>query len=100
QTVIEDIHLPNPVMRSHYKNGFIKQYVRDNRILRTEAATNNVKDYGVQKAMENLPALRETLQGVTARYLDIQQDILESFVDRDQLHQLSQPTVLPKGFPV
>jgi len=100
QTVIEDIHLPNPVMRSHYKNEFIKQYVRDNHMLRTEAATNNVKDYGVQKAMENLPALRETLQGITQRYLDVQQDILESFVDRDQLHQLSQLTVLPKGFPV
>src|SRR5207253_3833709 len=97
QTVIEDIHLPNPVIRSHYKNGFIKQYVRDNRMLRTEAATNNVKDYGVRKAVENLPALRETLRNITQRYQDVQQDILESFVDRDQLHTLSQPTVLPNG---
>jgi len=97
QTVIEDINLPNPVMRSHYKNGFIKQYIRDNRVLRTEAATNNVKDYGVQKAMENLPALRETLQRITNRYLDVQQDILESFVDRDQLRKLSEPTTLPNG---
>ena len=97
QTVLEDINLPNPVMRSHYKSGFIKQYVRDNRVLRTEAATNNVKDYGVQKAMENLPDLRETLQSITNRYLDVQQDILESFVDRDHLRQLSEPTVLPNG---
>jgi hypothetical protein len=97
QTVIEDIHLPNPVIRSHYKNGFIKQYVRDNRVLRTEAATNNVKDYGVQKAMENLPALRETLQDITNRYLDVQQDILESFVDRDQIRRLTEPTVLANG---
>ena len=97
QTVIEDIHLPNPVIRSHYKNGFIKQYVRDNRMLRTEAATNNVKDYGVRKAVENLPALRQTLRNITQRYQDVQQDILESFVDRDQLHTLSQPTVLPNG---
>lgn len=55
QTVIEDIHLPNPVIRSHYGNGFIKQYVRDHLLLRTEAATNNVNDYGVKKAVENLP---------------------------------------------
>lgn len=54
QTVIEDIHLPNPVIRSHYSNGFIKQYVRDHLLLRTEAATNNVNDYG-KKAVENLP---------------------------------------------
>ncbi len=47
QTVIEDINLPNPVIRSHYGTGFIKQYVRDHLLLRTEAATNNVNDYGV-----------------------------------------------------
>jgi hypothetical protein len=26
QTEIEDMNLPNPVVRSHYRNGFIKQY--------------------------------------------------------------------------
>src|SRR5947209_15432547 len=57
QTVIEDLDLPNPVMRSHYKNGFIKQYVRDKSNLRTEPATNNVTDYRVGKAVENLPQL-------------------------------------------
>jgi hypothetical protein len=47
------MHLGNPVIRTHYKNGFVKQYVRDDRILRTEPATNNVLDYGVNKAVEN-----------------------------------------------
>jgi hypothetical protein len=61
QTVIEDIQLPNPVIRSHYGNGFIKQYVRDHLLLRTEPATNNVADYGVRKAVEHLPQLRERL---------------------------------------
>ena len=51
QTEIENMHLPNPVIRSHYRNGFIKQYVRDHLILRTEASTNNVTDYGVGKAV-------------------------------------------------
>jgi hypothetical protein len=55
QTVIEDLDLPNPVIRSHYGNGFAKQYVRDDRLLRTEPATNNVYDYGVNKDVENLP---------------------------------------------
>ena len=71
QTVIEDLNLPNPVLRSHYKNGFIKQYVRDNRMLRTEAATNNVNDYGVGKAMNNLPdsaALSRALPTATSTY--------------------------------
>jgi hypothetical protein len=95
--VIEDMNLPNPVIRSHYKNGFIKQYVRDNRLLRTEAATNNVNDYQVAKATDNLPELRQALQRITDRYLDIQQDILESFVDRGQLRHLREPTLLANG---
>jgi hypothetical protein len=97
QTVIEDLDLPNPVIRSHYKNGFIKQYVRDKANLRTEPATNNVTDYGVGKAIENLPELREKLSAIIDRYHDVQQDILESFVDRGQLLKLTQPTILSNG---
>src|SRR5438132_10603014 len=44
--------LANPVIRSHYRHGFIKQYVRYHLLLRTEPATNNVADYGVPKAVE------------------------------------------------
>ncbi len=97
QTVIEDLDLPNPVIRSHYKNGFIKQYVRDKSNLRTEPATNNVTDFGVGKALENLPNLREKLSGIIDRYHDVQQDILESFIDRQQLRTLTEPTILPNG---
>src|SRR5436309_4216616 len=97
QTEIEDMHLPNPVIRSHYRNGFIKQYVRDHLILRTEAATNNVTDYGVNKAVEHLPALRDKLSAIDDSYLDIQQDILETFIDRGHLQRLARPTVTPSG---
>jgi len=97
QTVIEDLDLPNPVIRSHYKNGFIKQYVRDKANLRTEPATNNVTDYGVGKAVENLPELRDKLSAIIDRYHDVQQDILESFVDRGQFLKLTQPTILSNG---
>ncbi len=97
QTVIEDLELPNPVIRSSYGNGFIKQYVRDHLNLRTEPATNDVTDYGVRKAVENLPQLREKMASIIDRYHDVQQDILETFVDRGQLRKLAEPTVLPSG---
>src|SRR2546430_9214529 len=46
---------PNPVIRSHYRKGFLKQYVRDRFLLRTEPATNNIStDYGIGKAVEKL----------------------------------------------
>jgi len=97
QTVIEDMNLPNPVIRSHYGNGFVKQYVRDHILLRTEPASNNVNDYGCKKAVENLPHLREKMSAVIDNYHNVQQDILETFVDRGQLRQLAEPTVLPSG---
>ena len=89
--------MPNPVIRSHYGNGFIKQYVQDHLILRTEAATNNVNEYGVNKAVENLPKLRERLSAINDNYQNVQQDILETFIDRGDLRKLGEPTVLPGG---
>jgi len=97
KTVIEDLDLPNPVIRSHYRSGFIKQYVRDHLNLRTEPATNNVADYGVKKAVEHLPQLREKMAAIADNYLTVQQDILETFLDRGHLRKLAGPTVLPNG---
>jgi hypothetical protein len=97
QTVIQDMDLPNSVIRSHYGNGFVKQYVRDHLLLRTEPASNNVNDYGCKKAIENLPRLRENMSSVIDNYHNVQQDILETFIDRGQLRKLAQPTVLPNG---
>jgi len=97
QTEIEDMDLPNPVIRSHYGNGFIKQYVRDHLILRTEPATNNVNDYKVNKAVPNLPALRNAMSAINDNYLNVQQDILETFIDRGELRKLAEPTVTATG---
>jgi len=98
QTEIEDLHLGNPVMRSYYKNGFAKHYVRDHDVLRFETASNDVKgDYDINKAVENLVPLREKLQGITERYQNVQQDILETFLDRGELRKLAEPTLRPNG---
>jgi hypothetical protein len=52
---------------------------------------------GVKKAVENLPQLRDKLAAICDNYLTVQQDILETFVDRGQLRKLAEPTVLPSG---
>ena len=60
-------------------------------MLRTEAASNNVNDYGVNKSIENLPVLRNALAAINDKnYLNVQQDILETFVDRGQLRKSSR----------
>jgi hypothetical protein len=97
ETTIQDMHIQNPLIRSYYAHGGLKQYVRDHLDLRTESYTNDVHDYGLNKGIENLPQLRQKLNGVVDSYLNVQQDILETFVDRGQLRQLTSPTVLPTG---
>src|ERR1700735_2968775 len=97
QTELEDLDLPNPVIRSHYAHGFAKQYVRDDRLLRTEPATNDVTDYGVKKNVENLPLLSQRMSETIDHYHDPQQDILETFIDRGQFQKLAEPTTLTNG---
>jgi hypothetical protein len=70
--------------------------VRDH-LLRTEATSNHVRDFGVPKAIEAVPHVRETMSAVTDRYLTVQQDILETFLDRGQLRPLAAPTQLANG---
>ena len=41
--------------------------------------------------------MRQKLNGIIDRYLEVQQDILETFVDHEELRQLTQPTLLPNG---
>jgi hypothetical protein len=41
-------------------------------------------------ALAQMPAICDN-------YLSVQQDILETFVDRGQLRKLTEPTVLPSG---
>jgi hypothetical protein len=97
ETVIEDLDLPNPVIRSYCRDGSIKQYVRDHLMRRTEATSNNVTDLGVPKSIDHVPTLRKAMAAVTDRYLTVQQDILETFVDRGQLRDLAEPTRLANG---
>jgi hypothetical protein len=47
--------------------------------------------------VENLPALREALSAINDNYLNVQQDILETFVDRGQLRKLAEPTITATG---
>lgn len=59
-------------------DGSIKQYVRDHLLLRTEATSNNVRDFGVPKTVDAVPQLRTAMAAVTDRYQSVQQDILET----------------------
>src|SRR5437764_394241 len=73
KTQILNHDLGQPVIRNEYKSSSIKQYVRDNLVLRTETTSYRTPDLGVNKGVEHLPELRETMAAANARYLDVQQ---------------------------
>jgi hypothetical protein len=88
-------------IRSHYRNGFIKQYVRDHLILRTEGGHQQRHRLRGQHG-------RRAPAGVARQALSDRQqlprhpaDILETFVDRGQLqHLANRPAPCPaNAFP-
>jgi hypothetical protein len=89
--------LGTPVIRTAFNSTSIKQYVKDGGLLRTEAASYQLRDLNVLKNIHNLPPLRRLFADSLDRYLDAQQDILETYVDRGQLEQLRQPTLSAGG---
>ena len=84
KTQVLDHDLGQAVIRSEYKSSSIKQYARNKIVLRTETTSYHTPDLGVNKGVEHLPQLRETMATAKKRYLDVQQDVLETFVDRGQ----------------
>ena len=51
----------------------------------------------MKKSVQNLSALRRALSAINDNYLNVQQDILETFIDRGQLRRLAEPTITPTG---
>lgn len=97
ETVLKITKLRTPVVSSRYKSTSIKQYISNQGGLRTESASYQLKDLSLGKNINNLPKVREVLNNANNRYLEVQQDILASYVDRGQLEQLRQPTVSATG---
>jgi hypothetical protein len=97
QTVVKITKLRTPVLCSSYKNTSLKQYISNHVGMRTESSSYQLKDLALGKNINNLPKVREVMNKANHRYLQVQQEVLASYVDRGQLEQLRQPTVSASG---
>lgn len=97
QAEVTITRLRTPVLRAGFKNTSLKQYVKDRSLLRTETTCHQLHDLSLPKHIRHLPRLRQILGQSNRRCLDAQQDVLETYVDRGQLHELRQPTISPTG---
>lgn len=97
QTVLKMTETRTPVFSSSYKNTGIKQYVSHDVGYRNETSSHQLKDLSIRKNIANLPKVRAVMDQANNRCLQVQQDILASYVDRGQLQQLRLPSVSATG---
>jgi hypothetical protein len=97
QTRLKIIARHTPVISTSFHNTVLKQYVKSNQLLRTEAACFQLRDLSLRKAVERLEPVRQTLHASNQRYLHIQQNVLATYVDRGQLQSLRQASVSASG---
>ena len=93
-TVIDQIEHGHHVLRAYWKHAFLKQYQKFSRYLRNELCSNNLRDFGLNKGLDHLPAVRQRFQTITNRFADFQAQCLNVHVDFPLLQRLALPVTI------
>lgn len=80
-----------PSLWLDYKHSSIKQYFKEGRALRTELTVNNTRDFGIGKALSNLPALRKVAFAANRRLLHVQQLSHDPLLGEEEFRTLTSP---------
>lgn len=83
-----------PSLHVQYKKSKVKQYHKENQALRTEATINDTYDFGIGRALKNLPALREIGFAANRRLLQVESLSHDCLIGEDQLDTLTQPVTV------
>jgi hypothetical protein len=81
QIVLEKIDHGHHVLRACAKNAVLRMYEKFSTFLRIEALSNNLKDFGLKKSLDELDAVRQKLAAVTDRFAAFEADALHVHVD-------------------
>src|SRR5262252_3231347 len=90
-TVIEQIEHGHHVFRAYFKHAVLRQYEKFSTFLRNELCSNNLKDFGLKKSLDNLQAVREKFQTITSRFATYQAQWLNVHVDFPLLQRIALP---------
>jgi hypothetical protein len=97
ETTVRITRLKTPVVSTGFQSTVLKQYVKSGALLRTETSSFQLRDLSVKKDIRHLPQLRRILDNSNERYLEAQQDVLSTYLDRGQLQELRQASVSASG---
>jgi len=90
-TVIEQIEHGHHVFRACFKHAVLRQYEKFSTFLRNELCSNNLKDFGLKKSLDNLQAVREKFQTITGCFAAYQAQWLNAHVDFPLLQRIALP---------
>jgi hypothetical protein len=91
QSVLENIEHGHHVFRACGKNAVLRMYEKFTTFLRLEALSNNLKDFGLKKSLENLPAVRQKLAVVSDRFAAFEAEALNVHVDFPLFQRMALP---------
>jgi hypothetical protein len=97
QSVLEKIEHGHHVFRACGKNAVLRMYEKFSTFLRLEALSNNLKDFGLKKSLDNLDAVREKLAAATDRFAAFEAEALNVHVDFPLFQKLALPIPFGKS---
>jgi hypothetical protein len=94
-TMLEKLDHGHHVLRIYCKSLVARTYEKFGTFLRVEVCVNRLKDLGLNKGLEQLPALRQKLLAVTDRLAGVEANLLNVHVDFPLFERLAKP--VPAG---
>jgi len=94
-SVLERTDHGHHVLRAYAKNAVMRMYEKFSTFLRLEALSNNLKDFGLNKGLDNLDQVRRTLAAVIDRFAAFEAQALDVHVDFPLFQRLALP--IPAG---
>jgi hypothetical protein len=91
QSVLEMLEHGHHVFRACGKNAVLRMYEKFTTFLRLEALSNNLKDFGLKKSLDNLEAVRQRLAAATDRLATFEAKALNVHVDFPLFQRLALP---------
>ena len=94
QSVLEKVEHGHHVFRACGKSAVLRMYEKFATFLRLEALSNNLKDFGLRKSLDNLDAVRKTLAAATDRLAAFEAEALNVHVDFPLFQRVALPIVI------
>lgn len=95
-SLLEKIDHGHHVLRAYAKSAVARMYEKYSTFLRLEVCINRMKDFGLNKGLENLGKLRQTLKAVTDRFAGFEATALNVHVDFPLFQRLALPVTMGK----